>query len=124
MGASIRTEARLRRKKGVRKRIRGTSERPRLCVFRSSRHIYAQIIDDSIGRTLAGASSLYKSKSQGEKAGRNCGNMKGATLVGTAIADQALAQAIKRVVFDRNGFLYHGRVKALAEAARQGGLEF
>jgi len=122
MGASSRTEARLRRKKRVRKRIRGTPEKPRLCIFRSSRHIYAQIIDDSTGRTLVDASSLMKD--HGVEVGRNSGNKEGSALIGTAIADQALEKGIKKVVLDRNGFLYHGRVKALSEAARARGLEF
>jgi len=122
MGTVIRAEARLKRKKRVRKNIRGTSEKPRLCVFRSSKHIYVQIVDDSAGRTLLAASSL--SKDLGLKNGIDCGNKKGAALVGTAIAKSALAKGIKKVVFDRNGFLYHGRVKALSEAARETGLEF
>ena len=122
MSAVSRTEIRSRRKKRVRKKIKGTTEKPRLCVFRSSKHIYAQIIDDFTGRTLAGVSSL--SKGLVPKIGKNGGNKQGATLVGAAIADVALKKKIKRVVFDRNGFLYHGRVKALSEAAREHGLEF
>ena len=122
MSAVSRTETRSRRKKRVRKKIKGATEKPRLCVFRSSKHIYAQIIDDSAGRTLVGVSSL--SKELGPKIGKNGGNKQGATLVGAAIADVALKKKIKRVVFDRNGFLYHGRVKALSEAAREHGLEF
>ena len=122
MSAVSRTETRSRRKKRVRKKIKGATAKPRLCVFRSSKHIYAQIIDDSAGRTLVGVSSL--SKELGPKIGKNGGNKQGATLVGAAIADVALKKKIKRVVFDRNGFLYHGRVKALSEAAREHGLEF
>ena len=122
MGAVSRIQMRLRRKKRVRKKIRGNSERPRLSVFRSSKHIYAQVIDDSTGRTLIGLSSL--SKELRSKIGKNSGNEEGAALVGAAIADAALDKNIKRVVFDRNGFLYHGRVKALSEAAREHGLEF
>jgi large subunit ribosomal protein L18 len=122
MGTVIRAETRLKRKKRVRKKIRGTPENPRLCVYRSSKHIYAQIVDDSAGRTLLAASSL--SKDLGLKSGTDCGNKKGAALVGTAIAKLALEKGIKRVVLDRNGFLYHGRVKALSEAARENGLEF
>jgi len=122
MGTVIRAEARLKRKKRVRKKIRGIPEKPRLCVFRSSRHIYAQIVDDSTGKTLLAASSL--SKDLGLKNRMDCGNKKGAALVGTAIAELALKNGIKRVVFDRNGFLYHGRVKTLSEAAREHGLEF
>ena len=122
MSAVSRTETRSRRKKRVRKKIKGSTEKPRLCVFRSSKHIYAQIIDDSIGKTLVGVSSL--SKGLVPKIGKNGGNKRGATLVGAAVADVALKKKIKRVVFDRNGFLYHGRVKALSEAAREHGLEF
>jgi len=94
----------------------------RLCVFRSSKHIYAQIIDDSAGRTLAEASSV--SKDLRSKIGKDGTNMKGAAMVGAAIAELAISKGIKRVVFDRNGFLYHGRVKAVADAARERGLEF
>ena len=122
MGAVSRSYARLRRKKRLRKKIRGTTDKPRLCVFRSSRHIYAQVIDDSSGRTLVESSSLSKDLAQ--KIGRNGGNKVGAAVVGTAIAERTLEKGIKKVVFDRNGFLYHGRVKALSEAARECGLEF
>jgi large subunit ribosomal protein L18 len=122
MSAVSRTETRSRRKKRVRKKIKGSTEKPRLCVFRSSKHIYAQIIDDSTGKTLVGVSSL--SKGLVPKIGKNGGNKRGATLVGAAVADVALKKKIKNVVFDRNGFLYHGRVKALSEAAREHGLKF
>jgi large subunit ribosomal protein L18 len=122
MGVFRRTDARIKRKKRVRKKVRGVSDRPRLCVFRSERHVYAQIIDDTVGRTLVEASSLCKGLAP--KIGRDGGNKKGAALVGTSIAERALESGIKKVVFDRNGFLYHGRVKALAEAAREGGLYF
>ncbi|RLB42698.1 MAG: 50S ribosomal protein L18 [Deltaproteobacteria bacterium] len=122
MGAFNRAEARLRRKKRVRKKVRGTPERPRLCVFRSLRHIYAQIIDDTTSTTLVEASSL--SKELKEKIGNEGSNKKGAAIVGREVAERALKKGIKKVVFDRNGFLYHGRVKALSEAAREGGLEF
>ncbi|HIC84684.1 MAG TPA: 50S ribosomal protein L18 [Desulfobacterales bacterium] len=117
-----RVDARLRRKRRVRKKIRGTPERPRLCVFRSSRHIYAQLIDDTTSTTLVEASTL--SKELKDKVGEDSGNKKGAEMVGLEIARRALAKGIKKVVFDRNGFLYHGRVKALSEGARKGGLEF
>ena len=111
----------LKRKKRVRKKVRGTPERPRLCVYRSLNHIYAQIIDDEAGVTLAAASSLMPEirKEPGHK-----GNVATARKVGLAIARIAKEKGITKVVFDRNGFLYHGRVKALAEAAREGGLEF
>ena len=110
-----------RRKARVRKKIRGTPQRPRLCVYRSLNHIYAQVIDDVAGRTLASASSLMPEirKQPGHK-----GNVATAKLVGQAVAQAALAAGIKDVVFDRNGYLYHGRVKALAEAAREAGLNF
>lgn len=114
--------ARLKRRKRVRKRIRGNSERPRLTVFKSAKHIYAQIIDDTAGRTLVEASTV--SKELRLKAKGFSGNSKGAVLVGEAIAKNGLGKGIKKVVFDRNGFLYHGRLKALADAAREKGLEF
>ena len=110
-------EARLRRHRRVRGKISGTAERPRLDVFRSSKHIYAQIIDDVAGVTLASASTLEKGF---EGFG---GNVEAANKVGKMIAEKALAKGIKQVVFDRGGFVYHGRVKALAEGAREGGLE-
>jgi len=114
--------SRLRRKKRVRKKIIGTRERPRLCVFRSARHIYAQIIDDSTGNTLVSVSSM--SKDLVSDIGNNSGNKIGSEIVGAAIAKAALNKGIKSVVFDRNGFLYHGRVKALSESARKNGLQF
>lgn len=105
----------------VRKKISGTAERPRLCVFRSTNHIYAQIIDDTKGHTLVAASSVepaFKAKFG------NGGNVETAKEVGKMIAEKALAKGIKTVVFDRGGYLYHGRVAALAEGAREGGLDF
>jgi large subunit ribosomal protein L18 len=122
MGTVDSAKARLRRKKRVRKKIRGTAERPRLCVFRSARHVYAQIIDDTAARTLVEASSL--SGDSRSTIGKKGGNKEGAAMVGALIAEDALKQGIKRVVFDRNGFLYHGRIKALSDAAREKGLEF
>lgn len=110
--------ARIKRHRRVRKNISGTAERPRLNVFRSLNHIYAQIIDDTKGVTLVSASSLDKDF---EGYG---GNVEGATAVGKKIAEKALAAGIKTVVFDRGGYVYHGRVAALAEGAREGGLEF
>ncbi len=122
MGVISKSEARQKRRKRVRNKVRGTSERPRLMVFRSSRNIYAQIIDDITFSTLVDASSISKDiKSQ--LAGKG-GNKEGASIIGKYIAQRAQEKGIKRVVFDRNGFLYHGRVKALAEAAREHGLEF
>ncbi|MFA4909574.1 MAG: 50S ribosomal protein L18 [Desulfobacteria bacterium] len=113
--------SRLRRKKRIKKKIRGTSEKPRLCVFRSAKHIYAQIIDDTTGKTLASASTLSKEIRDGLK---NSGNIEAAKKVGELIAKNSLDRDIKKVVFDRNGYLYHGKVKALAVLAREKGLEF
>ena len=110
--------ARMKRHQRVRKNISGTSERPRLSVYRSLNHIYAQIIDDTKGTTLVSASSLDKGF---EGYG---GNIDGAKAVGNAVAKKALDKGIKAVVFDRGGYIYHGRVAALAEGAREGGLEF
>lgn len=119
---SIRTknEARERRKKHIRKVVVGTPARPRLCVFRSVSHIYAQVIDDETGTTLASASSLKLAMDEGADGG----NKEGAKAVGKAVAAAALARNIEQVVFDRNGYLYHGRVAALADAAREAGLQF
>lgn len=103
----------------IRKRVSGSAVRPRLSVFRSLNHIYAQLIDDHQGRTLAAASSTQK-----EAGVKNGGNIAGARAVGKLIAERALQLGIRQVVFDRGGYLYHGRVKALAEAAREAGLEF
>ena len=115
------TEARIRRHKRIRKEVSGTTERPRLSVYRSLNHMYAQIIDDSQGSTLVAASTLDKDLS-GEKGHK--GNMGMAKKVGELIAKRALEKGLKKVVFDRGGYLYHGRVKALAEGAREAGLEF
>ncbi len=105
----------------VRTKVVGTPERPRLCVFRSLNHIYAQVIDDRTGRTLASASSLDKEMRKQLKGG---GNVAAAKVVGKAIAERARAAGIEQVVFDRGGYKYHGRVQALAEAAREAGLKF
>jgi large subunit ribosomal protein L18 len=107
-----------------RKRIAGTEQRPRLSVFRSVTHIYAQVIDDLNGRTLASASTADASLKGALAKGVRGGNVGGAEAVGKAIAERAIEKGIKRVVFDRSGFLYHGRVRAVAEAARKAGLEF
>ena len=107
-----------------RKRISGTAERPRLRVFRSVSHIYAQVIDDMAGSTVAAAAStepVLKTTFAGKTRG---GNVAGAKALGKTIAERLMAKGIKRVVFDRGGFLYHGRIKAVAEAAREAGLEF
>ena len=106
----------------VRKKVSGTSERPRLSVFRSLKHIYAQVIDDTTGRTIAAASSQEALKSNGDDASRTKTDV--SAEVGKALADRALAAGITRVVFDRGGCKYHGRVKALADGSREGGLQF
>ncbi len=116
------TETRLKRKKRIRRKISGSPERPRLTVFKSARHIYAQIIDDSTGKTLLSASTISKDIKANVKG--ISGNIKGAKLIGEAIAKKGEAKGIKEVVFDRNGFLFHGRVKALADVARENGLKF
>ena len=105
----------------VRTRVTGTPERPRLCVYRSLGHIYAQIIDDRSGRTLVSASSVDKESKKNLKGG---GNIASAKAVGKFIADRAKAAGVVKVVFDRGGYKYHGRVKALADAAREAGLQF
>ncbi|PYR30101.1 MAG: 50S ribosomal protein L18 [Acidobacteria bacterium] len=107
-----------------RKRIAGTAERPRLTVFRSVAHIYAQVIDDLRGQTLASASSVEPAVKASFAGGVAGGNLKGASEVGKAIAERSLAKGITQVVFDRSGFLYHGRIRAVADAARKAGLEF
>ena len=109
---------RIKRHNRVRGKISGTAERPRLCVFRSESNIYAQIIDDVAGNTLVAASTVEK-----EFEG-NGGNVEAAKAIGSKIAQRALAKGIEEVVFDRGGYIYHGRVQALAEAAREGGLKF
>lgn len=119
--ATKRRQARLKRQARVRRKVCGTSERPRLCIFRSAKHIYAQIIEDTTGTTLVSASTLCKEVVEDLK---GTGNIDAAKAVGTAVAKKALAKDIKEVVFDRNGFLYHGRIKGLAEAAREAGLSF
>ncbi|NLZ43481.1 MAG: 50S ribosomal protein L18 [Clostridia bacterium] len=123
MSAQIsRKEARAKRHLRLRKKVTGTAERPRLSVYKSLRHIYAQIIDDTAGKTLLSASTLEPAIR--EKVGKDSGNVAGAKVVGEIIAERALAKGIKKVVFDRGGHLYHGRVAALAEAAREKGLDF
>lgn len=119
--AKERQEARKKRQVRVRRKIRGSAQRPRLCVFRSAKHIYAQIIEDATGATLVAVSTVSKDVGGDLNYG---GNVEAAKLVGKKIAERALAKNITQVVFDRNGFLYHGRVKALADAAREAGLSF
>jgi large subunit ribosomal protein L18 len=111
-------EKRIRIKTRVRGKIQGTPERPRLSVFRSNKQIYAQIVDDLTGKTLASASSLKMNEAQ------SMPKIQQAEMVGKAIAESAKAAGIESVVFDRNGYVYHGRVQKLAEAAREGGLQF
>jgi large subunit ribosomal protein L18 len=118
---NFRQQARLKRKKRIRKKIHGTSLRPRLSVFRSTKHIYAQIIDDTAGRTLASASTMDPLAK--ETAGFE-NKVAAADFVGKTVAKRAIEKGIKEVVFDRNGFLYHGRVKSLSEGARKAGLIF
>src|SRR5210317_1496352 len=118
---NIRQQARLKRKKRIRKKIHGTTQRPRLSVFRSARHIYAQIIDDTGGRTLVAASTVDQ---QAKDAPKFKNKVAAANCVGKLVGERALNQGIKEVVFDRNGFLYHGRVKSLSEGARKAGLIF
>ncbi|MCA5004269.1 50S ribosomal protein L18 [Sphingobacterium bovistauri] len=116
--AGSKTSRRERIKQGIRKNLAGTTERPRLSVFRSNKGIYAQVIDDTTGKTLAAASSLSKDLvASGNKVDQS-------KAVGKLVAEKAVAAGISKVVFDRNGYLYHGRVKSLAEGAREGGLDF
>ena len=117
MARDSKNQIRLRIHRRIRRRVKGTQERPRLAVFRSVKHIYAQVIDDAKGHTVVAASS-------NEKSGGNGGNVAGAKAIGKLVAERAQDKGIKAVVFDRGGYQYHGRVKALAEAARQAGLEF
>ena len=113
--------ARKIRQRRVRRKVQGTIDRPRLSVFRSAKHVYAQIIDDTANRVLVAASSLSKDF---RATGQSGGNVTGATLVGQMVAEKALQRGVQQVVFDRNGFLYHGRIKAVALGAREKGLQF
>jgi len=117
--AQQKRQARIRRHRRVRKSVRGTAARPRLAVYRSNRHISAQVIDDVTGRTIAAASSVETGVIAGGSS-----NVAAATAVGKLLAERAKAEGIEKVVFDRGGFLYHGRVAAVADAAREAGLEF
>ena len=117
----IRQDVRVKKHMKIRNRFSGTAERPRLAVFRSNNHMYAQIIDDTVGKTLAAASTLEKDvKAELEKTD----NVEAAAYLGTVIAKKAMEKGIKTVVFDRGGFIYQGKIAALAEAAREAGLEF
>ena len=116
-------QKRLRRKRHIRKNVHGGAERPRLSVFRSNKHIYCQVVDDFQGKTLASASTLVKDV-QSDLGGSGGGNKAAAAKVGKLIAERAKAAGIAKVVFDRNGYKFHGRVKELAQAARENGLSF
>ena len=124
MQIKTKDDRRQRIKYRIRKKMRGTSERPRLSVFRSVSHIYVQVIDDMAGTTLAAASSVDAGVKAKMADDIRPGNRKGAELVGRTIAERLKEKGITRVIFDRNGFLYHGRVRAVADAARAAGLEF
>jgi large subunit ribosomal protein L18 len=119
--ATFRKAARQRVHQRIRKKVTGTAQRPRLSVHFSGKHVYAQVIDDHSGRTLVAASTAERSLLGKDKAGAN---KTAAEQIGKAIAERLLAKKLERVVFDRGGFLYHGKVKALADAARDGGLKF
>jgi len=126
MKIKTKDDRRERIKHRIRKRVTGTEARPRLTVFRSVAHMYVQVVDDMTGRTIASASTVepdVKGAMKKAKAERG-GNIAGAKAIGKTIAERLIEKGVKRVVFDRNGFLYHGRVKAVADAAREAGLEF
>lgn len=121
MKAEERTESRRRVRVRIREKVKGSAERPRLAVFKSGKHIYAQVIDDASGRTVAAASSLDEHL---KKQGKTGANVKTAERVGELVAARAKEKGVAKVVFDRGGYIYHGKVRALADAARKGGLEF
>jgi len=118
---ALKTQARLKRKKRIRKKLSGTAERPRLSVFRSAKHIYAQIIDDMAGHTLLSASSMEQTVKDHP---RFENKIAAANFVGRLLGERAKEKGIQQIVFDRNGFLYHGRVRAVSEGAREAGLGF
>ena len=124
MKIKTKDDRRVRIKLRLRRRIAGTQERPRLTVFRSVSHIYAQVVDDMSGQTLVSASSVEPTVKAAFGKDVRGANKKGAEAIGKTIAERAMAKGIKRVVFDRNGFLYHGRIRTVADAARKAGLEF
>jgi large subunit ribosomal protein L18 len=124
MKIQTKNDRRVRIQLRQRKRISGTTARPRLSIFRSVQHIYAQVIDDLSGKTLASASTLDSALKGAFAKGVSGGNLKGAEAIGKAIAERSIEKGIKKVVFDRSGFLYHGRIRAVADAARKAGLEF
>jgi large subunit ribosomal protein L18 len=124
MRIKTKEDRRDRIKHRIRKRVRGTESRPRLTVFRSVAHMYVQVVDDQTGQTIASASTAEAGVKGALPGTARGGNIGGAAAVGATIASRLLEKGVKRVVFDRNGFLYHGRVKAVADAAREAGLEF
>ena len=124
MKIKTKDDRRVRIKHRIRKRVQGNEARPRLTVFRSVAHIYVQVVDDMTGRTLASASTVDPKVKGAMKPTERGGNIEGAKTIGRTIAARLKEQGVTRVVFDRNGFLYHGRVKAVADAAREAGLEF
>jgi len=124
MRIKTREDRRDRIKFRIRKRVSGSEERPRLTVFRSVAHMYVQVVDDMTGRTIASASTVEPAVKGALPKKATGGNVEGAKAIGKTIAERLLEKGVKRVVFDRNGFLYHGRVKAVADAAREAGLEF
>jgi large subunit ribosomal protein L18 len=124
MRIKTREDRRDRIKHRIRKRVQGTEARPRLTVFRSVSHMYVQVVDDMSGRTVASASTVEPAVKGALTKEARGGNVEGAKAIGKTIAERLIEKGVKRVVFDRNGFLYHGRVKALADAAREAGLEF
>ena len=124
MRIKTKDDRRQRIKYRLRKRTTGSTERPRLTVFRSVSHIYVQVVDDMSGQTIASASSVEPAVKGSLEKNAKGGNIAGAKVIGKTIAERLIEKGVKRVVFDRNGFLYHGRVKAIADAAREAGLEF
>jgi large subunit ribosomal protein L18 len=124
MRIKTREDRRDRIKYRIRKRVAGSEQRPRLTVFRSVAHVYVQVVDDMTGRTIASASTVEPTVKGALPKEARGGNVEGAKAVGRTIAQRLIEKGVKRVVFDRNGFLYHGRVKAVADAAREAGLEF
>jgi large subunit ribosomal protein L18 len=124
MKIKTKEDRRDRIKHRLRKRIQGSEQRPRLTVYRSVSHIYVQVVDDMTGRTIASASSIEPSVKGTFAKQAKGGNVAGAQAVGKTIAQRLMEKGVKRIVFDRNGFLYHGRIKAVADAAREAGLEF
>lgn len=127
---AFKSKARIKRKKRIRKTLVGTKQRPRLSVFRSAKHIYAQVIDDTSGHTIAAASTVEKAvkenfvQTSNNSSDLNKGKVVAAVYIGKLVAERAAEKGVKQVVFDRNGFLYHGRVKAVSDGAREAGLVF